>query len=106
MSYPDTQAIEHTLKKLDRIIRDYDRQQVAIARGDMETVAKIGRSFYRNDKAKKWRMYEAAGWLRRYVTGQSGGLSSVEDCRRVSNDTHKILNQRDAQELRWAEQNA
>jgi hypothetical protein len=90
MSYPTPEAIEYHQKRLARIIASHDKMHRLLDEGRNSEAAKIGRSFYANDKAKKWRMYESASWLRTHVSGQSGPLKSVEDCRVALNRSKLI----------------
>jgi hypothetical protein len=90
---PHIESVKYQYQTVAKLIRAVDRQQAAIASGDLETVAKIGRRLYSNDKALKHRAYSAGGWLNRYVLGGEFGdrsdgravgyLGSVDDLRRV-----------------------
>lgn len=91
MSYPDPASIKFHTDRLARILASHDKLNAAIASGDNETACRIGRSFYRNDKAKRHRMYESASWLRTYVSGQAGPLQSAEDCRVALNRSKLIM---------------
>lgn len=89
--HPSTIEYHHdTIKKFVRLC---DRQDVAIQTGDRETVARIGRRLYSNDKAMKHRAYSSAAALDRYVLDgyfAGVGVRNVDDLRLVLYRTQRV----------------
>lgn len=88
MSYPTTDAVKYELAIVNRALRRYDRQQAAIAAGDLDQVAKLY-----TGKAAKHRMYASAYWLSRHFLNdtRSGHLQSLIDVRRVATTTKERI---------------